>query len=144
MQRFPRARRAGPLAAGSQDRAPMRPTILLVEDDDGIREPLALLLEEEGYDVRHARDGEVAFRALGTATTPALIVLDLMMPICNGVEFRQRQLASSFASIPVVVISAAADRIEDPELFSGCIVLRKPFAISSFLEAVAEHFRPAA
>jgi CheY-like chemotaxis protein len=82
-------------------------SILIVEDDDDVREALAAFLEGEGYPVVEARDGQEALRCLRSTTEFCLILLDLFMPVMNGWSFRREQLNDAkLASIPVVVISA--------------------------------------
>src|SRR5688572_13333187 len=89
-----------------------RRTILLVDDDNDIRETYGEVLVDEGYQVVLARDGLEALEYLeGTATLPDLILLDLMMPRMDGNQFRGRQLETPrLADIPVVVISASQSR----------------------------------
>ncbi len=80
--------------------------ILVVEDDGDLREPVAELLRGSGYEVETASNGLEALR-IARATPPDAIVLDLMMPIMNGWEFRVAQRADPrLADIPVVVVSA--------------------------------------
>ncbi len=81
--------------------------ILVVEDDDDIRDSLKELLEEEGYRVDTAANGEQALHRLG-GEAPQLILLDLMMPVMDGWEF-QKQLREipSFSRVPIIVISAS-------------------------------------
>jgi CheY-like chemotaxis protein len=82
--------------------------ILLVDDDESIRSPLKEHLEEEGHVVTTAADGQQAFRMLRRGERPDVIVLDAMMPVMNGWDFRSAQLSDpDFASIPVVLVSAA-------------------------------------
>ena len=85
--------------------------MLVVDDDDDIRESLMDFLEEHGFEPLGARDGLDAFDKLGTADPqPCLIILDLMMPKMDGRTFRHKQLErASLAEIPVVVISAYRD-----------------------------------
>src|SRR2546425_9329784 len=71
------------------DRASDR--ILVVEDDPDARDEMARVLRSEGYDVAAAGDGEEALAELRRAA-PALILLDLMMPVMDGFEFRVRQM----------------------------------------------------
>ena len=82
--------------------------ILLVDDDIGIRTALAEILEDEGYRVASAANGQEALTYLQQQLhVPCLILLDLMMPIMNGWDFRRvQQQDPQLASIPVVVISA--------------------------------------
>ena len=86
--------------------SPLR-RILLVEDDEAVREALAELLSTEGYRVVCARDGREAL-GRAAAVRPALIVLDLSMPVMDGWAFRAAQLADpGLAGVPVIVLSAA-------------------------------------
>src|SRR5438552_12038391 len=80
--------------------------ILLAEDDDDISESVRGVLEDAGYAVETCRNGQEALKRL--REDPAdLVVLDLMMPVLDGWEFRAAQRADrSIAEIPVVVISA--------------------------------------
>jgi CheY-like chemotaxis protein len=81
--------------------------ILLVDDDESIRSSLKEHLEEEGHVVITAADGHQAFRILRRGERPDVIVLDAMMPVMNGWDFRSAQLSEpDFAAIPVVVVSA--------------------------------------
>ena len=82
--------------------------LLLVEDDRDISEVLRDLLESEGYEVHCAQNGMQALQFLsGTLELPGMILLDLMMPVMNGYEFRQKQLNHPlFLKIPLVVMSA--------------------------------------
>ena len=84
-------------------------TILVVEDHADLRDMLAILLESEGYEVRTATNGAEALARL-SETLPALILLDLMMPVMTGDEFRERQLADPrYRDVPVICMTAAHD-----------------------------------
>jgi CheY-like chemotaxis protein len=85
--------------------------ILLVEDDDDIREVVADILEQNGYRVVPAGDGAEALQKLRAAPeVPRAIFLDLLMPVMDGATFRAEQLRDpKLAAIPVVVMSALAD-----------------------------------
>ena len=81
--------------------------ILLVDDDESICSSLKEHLEDEGHAVSTAADGQQAFRMLRRGVRPDVIVLDAMMPVMNGWDFRSAQLSDpDFANIPVVVVSA--------------------------------------
>jgi CheY-like chemotaxis protein len=82
--------------------------ILVVEDDEAIRQVLALVLQEEGHTVATAENGQDALLYLNQAKAlPRLILLDLMMPVMNGWQFRAAQQNDpSFRTIPVIVLSA--------------------------------------
>src|SRR4051794_9030472 len=69
---------------------------------------LGRFLELEGYRVESAANGKLALERLGAGVRPAVILLDLMMPVMDGWQFRQAQVRdSSLARIPVIVVSAA-------------------------------------
>src|ERR1700679_2088809 len=89
-------------------------TILIVEDDQGIRETLVEILDSEGYIVLSASNGLEALQVLrSTAVKPDLILLDLMMPVMDGLSFKaQSSQDPSLAKIPVVIMSADQKIIE--------------------------------
>jgi len=93
------------------------PSVMIVEDDRDTREMLGRFLELEGFDVRTAANGKLALDALNEAGQPCVIILDLMMPVMNGWEFRERQARDPrFSSIPVVVVTAAGPREDIPAI----------------------------
>src|SRR4051794_20272513 len=86
----------------------MTPTILLVEDSPQCRQPLAKLLRHAGYETLCVQDGEGALEML-RVTQPALILLDLMMPVMCGVEFLKVLRQDPFrAETPVIVVTGVA------------------------------------
>lgn len=116
---------------------PRRQVILVVEDDDDIRDLMEAVLSDEGYDVCGAENG-VRGLELARASPPALIVLDLMMPVMNGWEFRAHQKAEAdLASIPVVVVSAAGH--EAVVSLEPAAFLPKPFAFDTLIRVVHHH-----
>jgi len=87
-----------------------RPPVLLVNDDPDTSEALRMILQCDGHEVEWAADGREALKMLHDGLRPGIIVLDLMMPVMDGFEFRYEQLKDSdIADIPVVVCSAAMD-----------------------------------
>jgi CheY-like chemotaxis protein len=83
-------------------------TVFIVEDDVDTREMLGHFLQSEGYRVETAANGKIALDRLASGARPALILLDLMMPVMDGWQFRREQvLDSNLADIPVIVVSAA-------------------------------------
>ena len=117
--------------------------IVIVEDDQSIREMLQLAIESEGYDVRTASNGEAAFALLKELRVPCLILTDLMMPKMNGYEFIElASKAHTVASIPIVVVSATpneADMMVMTE--SGKIkgLVKKPVDLDYLLNIVHRH-----
>jgi CheY-like chemotaxis protein len=85
-----------------------RPTVLVVDDDDAIREIMAEILRDEGYDVVCAGNGAQALNELRKEPEHTdLMLLDLMMPVMSGWELLEELQASSpLSRIPVIVVSA--------------------------------------
>ena len=93
------------------------PSVMIVEDDRDTREMLGRFLELEGFDVRTAANGQLALEALQQEDEPCVILLDLMMPVMNGWQFREQQVRDPrFSRIPVVVVTAAGPREDIPEI----------------------------
>jgi CheY-like chemotaxis protein len=113
--------------------------ILVVEDHADLREMLAVLLESEGYEVDTAQNGAEALNAL-SASRPALILLDLMMPVMSGDEFRRRQLADArYRDVPVICMTAAHDGRERAERIHATEYFQKPVDFERLLGAVKQH-----
>ena len=116
----------------------MSKKILIVEDDEAICRNLQELLELDGYTVDKAFHGREALdRLKASPVLPSLIILDLMMPVMDGFEFRKEQeLDPRFSKIPVVVITAGGN-IESKTMKIGArAFLRKPFDIDNVLKTV--------
>jgi CheY-like chemotaxis protein len=115
-------------------------SILVVEDDVDVREALAMFLECEGYHVVEAAHGAEALERLRGGGPFGLILLDLMMPVMNGWEFRDAQAKDpTLAAIPVVVITAdhtAAKRAADVGA-AGCLL--KPVEFPELLDYVGRY-----
>jgi len=99
--------------------------ILVVDDDQDVREAVSDFLDDEGFSVRTAVHGADALAQLAApADLPALIILDLAMPVMNGHEVLRRMACDArLARIPVLVLSAT---IDDVEPRPGITLLRKP------------------
>ena len=125
------------------DRASDR--ILLVEDDPEARDEMASALRSEGYDVVAAGDGQEALEELRRAA-PALILLDLMMPVMDGFEFRVRQMQDpALAEIPIIVLSGGWDVQRKSAALGATACLQKPVDPAMLLEMVgANGMTPAA
>ncbi len=107
---------------------------MVVEDDRDIRSTLQQLFELSGYGVLAAANGKDALEQLGSQKRPCVILLDLMMPVMDGWEFvRQKNAVESWASIPVAVVSAMADRQPPKEVQA---VFKKPLDFDMLLEFV--------
>ena len=81
--------------------------VLIVEDDADLRDMMAQLLNLEGFNAATAANGREALEYLQESDRPDVILLDLMMPVMDGWEFRRRQQADpSVSGVPVIVLSA--------------------------------------
>ena len=114
--------------------------VLVVDDDADIRETIVAVLEAYGYRGKVAGDGAEALAFLRMhRSRPGLILLDLMMPNMNGIEFRRAQLADpALADIPVVLMTGAPMASGDPAL-AGLALLVKPVALKTILSHVERH-----
>ena len=115
--------------------------VLIVDDDHDIREAMSETLELEGHRTLCAANGREALELLRAEDAPAcVILLDLMMPVMNGWEFREEQRRDQrLASIPVVVITADAEAREKAEQLQASGVLRKPIRGDDLVRAVAKY-----
>ena len=118
-----------------------RKTVLLVEDDDDERDALAALLEQEDYRVLQAPNGAEALKVLEAQPNQCqIILLDLMMPIMNGWDFRRLQKRKAeLANIPVVLMSAGAQIAFAVEDLDAAGYVTKPVELSDLLEKVERH-----
>jgi DNA-binding response OmpR family regulator len=108
-------------------------TVLLVEDDADIRDIVQDVLEAEGYDVIPASHGRQALEFLKVASPPALVILDLKVPLVSGRSVLEMMRNDhTLSSVPIVVMSAITQ--EKPAGASA--FLRKPFSLSSLFDAV--------
>ena len=111
-----------------------RPLVLIAEDDPSVRMTLEFVLEDEGFDVLMAEDGEAALRAAGERI-PDVILLDQMMPKMDGKQvlsaLKQDEVTSS---IPVLILSGMARGPEDE--WPGAHFVGKPFSPDDLIERI--------
>lgn len=107
--------------------------VLIVEDDPDLRAMMEQMLHLEGFTTLTATNGQEALILLCTGASVKVILLDLMMPVMDGWEFRRRQRADPrFADIPVVVMSALdGERIGD---FAPLAAFRKPLPFGRMID----------
>lgn len=117
--------------------------ILVVEDDTAIREALCDLLEGEGYTVATVPHGQAALTYLHQGLQqPCLILLDLLMPVMNGYDFRRiQQQDAHLAQIPVVVLSAQSLSDHEARGMQVAFYLRKPVSLDQLLTIVDSYCR---
>jgi CheY-like chemotaxis protein len=117
------------------------PSILIIEDDPGIRDTVGECLEFEGYSVAQVSNGAEGLEYLHKAPAPKLIVLDLVMPVMNGTEFIERMRSEpALATIPVVLMTAAGP--SPAAVMQADDHLYKPFDLSTLLDVVARFCGP--
>src|SRR4051812_41618101 len=102
----------------------IRPPILVVDDDEDIREILRIFLEADGHRVILASDGCSAWRLVAT-DRPSLIILDWMMPEMDGEQFLKKLRPSRFGKTPVIVLSGSDSALQRARVFKA-ISLKKP------------------
>ena len=115
-----------------------RCTVFVVEDDVDTRDMLGRFLELEGFEVELASNGKQALERLSAGVHPCVILLDLMMPVMDGWQFRREQVRDrQLADIPVIVVSAAGkDRIAE---IDANAYLTKPVDLEQLLERVSQY-----
>jgi CheY-like chemotaxis protein len=110
--------------------------LLLVEDDPDLSHMLATWCELEGYRVVRAAHGRQALDLLQDGARPDVILLDLMMPVMDGWGFRAAQRREpALASIPVIVLSAIADRVQMADI-APVAAFQKPIQLDQLLDAL--------
>jgi CheY-like chemotaxis protein len=116
-----------------------RHRILVVEDDDDVRESLVQVLLTEGFDGVPAASGEEALAQLRGGLRPCVILLDLMMPGMNGWQFmEEQQVHPGYGKTPVVVVSAYGSA-EGVRSVGAADYLRKPIDIDALLAVVGRY-----
>jgi signal transduction histidine kinase len=115
--------------------------VLVIEDDSAIRTAVCELLEEEGFEVSTSEQGQAALQALRDGRPlPDLIILDLMMPVMDGWDFRVKQRTDPMlADIPVVAISA--DCSPKARAIHADAYLSKPFSADELLLRIDQILR---
>jgi excisionase family DNA binding protein len=118
-----------------------RGVVLVIDDDDLVRDTLRDFLSDEGYGALLASDGAEALKLLASASPrPGLIILDLKMPNVDGWRFREQQARDpDLASIPLIVVTAVPNAS-----MSDATVLRKPLHLDQLANAIERSFSASA
>ncbi len=117
--------------------------ILIVDDDPTIRSVLEALLEDEGFAPLTASNGQEALRMVHD-DPPALILMDLMMPVMSGVDaVRELKTDPETASIPVIAMSAGFILRESIEDLLADSVIAKPFDLDALIASIHAALRRA-
>jgi CheY-like chemotaxis protein len=110
-------------------------SVLVVDDDDEIRDAICGVLEAEGFTTMVAENGEIALRKMDKGRRPCVVLLDLMMPVMSGWDF-MREVAGKkdLDDLPVVVVSAYTEQ----HATGAKRTLKKPLDVKQLLGAVRE------
>ena len=121
----------------------MSRTILVVDDDDSIRDMLEAFLADEGYTVVTATDGAGAIELVTDKLVPDLMLLDIGMPVVNGPEFvaLYRRICEP-PHAPIVVITARGDGERIAKEIGAETFVNKPFELDELAAAVRRSARP--
>ena len=114
--------------------------VLIVEDDPDLLDMMEIVLDAAGYPVRKALHGKEALD-LVALEMPAVILLDMKMPVMDGWEFAQRFRQLYGDAAVVVVVTAAADARLRAEEIGASDYLAKPFEIDELVRCVERHYR---
>ncbi|HET8777314.1 MAG TPA: response regulator [Candidatus Limnocylindria bacterium] len=111
-----------------------RSRVLIVEDEETLRETIADLIRDDGHEVRVAADGIDAL-AQTDGWQPDLVILDVMLPRMDAFEFRKRQLAAGHVA-KILLVSAAPDLSSAAERLDADAWLPKPFSVDAMIDTV--------
>lgn len=116
--------------------------ILIVEDDIDIRTAMSELLMDSGYEIATANHGQAALDLLDQDPHFDLILLDLMMPIMDGFDFRNRQKTHpKISKIPVIIMSADGHVSQKMQRALVTDYVKKPMDLDDLLRTIADKFR---
>jgi CheY-like chemotaxis protein len=113
----------------------------VVEDHDDTREMIATLLSAEGFTVVTAENGRSGLQRL-MDVRPCLVLLDLMMPVMTGWEFRRTQESlpdPALAGVPVLLLTAVPDALGEAARLHAAGVITKPLDFDTLVETVKRH-----
>lgn len=112
--------------------------VMVVEDDRDVRESIAEVLEDHDYQPMEAANGQEALdRLRASAAKPRVILLDMMMPIMDGWQFRAVQKEDpALSAIPVVVLTAHANLQEVTDGMQAAACLKKPVSLNALLGTI--------
>lgn len=112
----------------------MSARILIIEDDPGLRDLVATVLDEAGFVVQLAENGAVGLDALDVFL-PQVIILDRMMPVLNGDEFAEAYAARSGPKVPIIAFTASREVAEWATSIGAAAFVGKPFDLDQLTAA---------
>ena len=125
---------APPVRVAARAAAARPARILIVEDDDFVRESMVSSLEALGHQVTQAADGAAGLRAL-EAAAPELLITDYLMPGITGAELMERARAL-YPELPMIIATGYADMKAIEQALGDGLVLRKPFQLAELALSV--------
>jgi DNA-binding response OmpR family regulator len=117
------------------ERSDSQPTVLVVDDDSRVRLAIQWALEDAGLRVLTAEDGARAIEQ-AVAAAPAVIVLDMTLPVLDGYEVAESVRATHGESVPILVITADGHAAEKADRVGAYAYVRKPFDVGELVDAV--------
>lgn len=109
--------------------------VLIIDDEDGVRESLKELLEDEGFAVETAANGAEALATLQAGDPPCVVILDLIMPVMSGNElFARMQTDPRLSQVPVIISTSDPSRAP-----RGVPILQKPLNLDRLLGTLRQH-----
>ncbi len=112
--------------------------VLVVDDDEGIRDLVQIALTEWGYSVLTAANGAAALEVLAHSQ-PDVILLDMRMPVMDGWTFAEEYQRSKLPRVPIIVLTAARDAGGRAQQINADGALGKPFHVSDLVETVRDY-----
>jgi CheY-like chemotaxis protein len=119
----------------------MKRHVLVVDDDDGIRQFIQMAFADQGHEVRTAPDGVAALEIVRD-WQPHLILLDMRMPVMDGWSFRQAYLKTPRPHAPIIVLTAARDAGASAAEIEAEGFLAKPFDLRELLSLARRLMSP--
>ena len=117
--------------------------VLVIDDDDDLRETMREVIEEDGFTVRTAESARVASTCLAEGPLPRLILLDLAMPQMDGLAFAAKLREDpALVAIPIVIVSAVVQGLVQGTIGWAADALTKPFHLDDLLRVVRTHCAP--
>jgi CheY-like chemotaxis protein len=117
-----------------------QPIVLLINDNVDVSAGLRVILELEGYAVEIASDGREGLRRLHEGLRPRVILLDLIMPVMSGQEFRQEQAQHpELSQIPVILLSGVAEVADIAHELHAAGHVRLPAELDQLLDSVRQY-----
>ena len=114
--------------------------ILVVDDDNAIRETLRAILQDEGYPVAVASNGREALECLAAMPPPGLCIVDLVMPVMTGWELcAELARQPGLARVPVLLVSANSHLDAPPQGLETVHLMKKPISFDRLLEYVERY-----